>query len=334
MVGDPSRTQLVVHASRLLLFNAELPSFIETQIERFWGPSIVELAWNELSKDSRLWSAITKSAEKNNMSVLKIDGMALATQVNTNVKNRIEARMSLMKAGSSQNVIPIDSKDSLEFVTGSLAGANEVLGMSNSRLAGAFKVPVSVLFPTTKGDEEDKSYIQSLSELQDIQERILRPWYNVLLPVIIKSLIGITVKNIMFSFNPIETQTLKERSDMAKTNTDTINLLYQIGAIDKGSAIQMADVIGKDPKYLSQNIIEKYKKSIIDKSNAGEFETANSDKMELAAQLNQMQAENDGKGTSGVPSPASDKGKDSGGNPKEGTKPLKRNVLNPAKGKE
>ena len=333
MIGDPSRSQLQVHASRLLLFNAELPSFIETQIERFWGPSIVELAWNELSKDSRLWRAITKSAEKNNMSVLKIDGMALATQVNTNVKNRIEARMSLMKTGSSQNVIPIDSKDSLDFVTGSLAGANEVLSMSNSRLAGAFKVPVSVLFPNTKGDEEDKSYIQSLSELQDIQERILRPWYNVLLPVIIKSLIGITVKNIMFSFNPIETQTLKERSDMAKTNTDTINTLYQIGAIDKSSAIQMADVIGKDPKYLSQNITEKYKQSIIDKADKGEFETANSDKMELAAQLNQMQEEN-GKGTSGVPSPASDKGKETGGNPKQGTKPLKRDVLNPEKGKD
>jgi hypothetical protein len=55
--------------------------------------------------------------------------------------------------------------------------------------------------------------------------------------------------------------------------------------------------------------------------------------MELAAQLNQMQEEN-GKGTSGVPSPASDKGKETGGNPKQGTKPLKRDVLNPEKGKD
>lgn len=333
MIGDPTRSQLLVHASRLLPFNAELPSFIETQIERFWGPSIVELAWSELSKDSRLWSAITKSAEKNNMSVLKIDGLALASQVNTNVKNRFEARMELMKNGSSRNVIPIDSKDALEFISGSLQGSNEVLALSNSRLAGAFNVPVSVLFPNDKGDSEDKSYIQSLSALQDIQERVLRPWYNTLLPVIIKSLIGKTVKNIMFSFNPIETQTLKERADMAKTNTETIKELYGIGVIDKSSGIQMADVIGKDPKYLAQNISEEYKKQIMEKAKNGEFETANSDKMELAAQLNQMQAEN-GKGTSGVPSPASDKGKDTGGDPTKSDKPLKRDVLNPEKGKK
>jgi hypothetical protein len=106
-----------------------------------------------------------------------------------------------------------------------------------------------------------------------------------------------------------------------------------MGAIDKASSLKMADVIGKDPQYLSQNIHDKYRKEILDKADKGEFQTANSDKMELAAQLNQMQEEN-GKGVSGVENPQSDSGKDSGGNPKQGTKPLRRNVLNPSKGKE
>jgi len=334
MVGDPIRAQMQVHASRLLLFNAELPSFIETQIERFWGPSIVELAWNELSKDSRLWSAITKSAEKNNIGVLSIDGLALATQVNSNVTRRIEARMSLIKEGSSKNVIPIDNKDKFEFVSGNLSGLNEILSLSNSRTAGAFKVPVSVLFPNTGGDEEDKSYIQSLSELQDIQMRILRPWYDTLLPVIIKSRIGIAIKEIMYSFNPIETQTLKERAEMAKTNSETINNLYSIGAIDKASSIKMVDVIGKDPQYLAQNIHDGYKKDILSRADKGEFITANSDKIELAKSLNQMKQASDGKGVSGSENPLSGIGKDEGGNPKEPKGVLKKHELNPAKGKE
>jgi hypothetical protein len=334
MVGDPQRADFVVHSSRLLLFNAELPSFIETQIERFWGPSIVELAWNELSKDSRLWNAITKSTEKNNIGVLKIDGLSLATSVNSNVTRRIEARMSLIKTGSSNNVIPIDSKDEFEFVTGDLNGLSDILTMSNSRTAGAFKVPVSVLFPNTGGDEEDKSYIQSLSELQDIQMRILRVWYDRLIPVIIKSEIGKTIKDVMYSFNPIETQTLKERADMAKINSDTIVNLYNIGAVDKASSVKMVDNIGKDPQYLAQNINQDYKKDILSKAKNGEFITANSDKIEVAVALNQMQEENDGKGLSGVSSPASDKGKDDGGSPKVSKKPLKRNALNENKGKE
>lgn len=334
MVGDSNRSELLVHSSRLLIFNAELPSFIETQIERFWGPSIVELAWNELSKDSRLWSAVTKSAEKNNIGVLKIDGLALASTVNTNVTNRIEARMSLIKRGSAENVIPIDSKDAFEFVTSQLNGLSDILTMSNSRTAGAFKVPVSVLFPGVSGDEEDKSYIQSLSELQDTQMRILRVWFDVLLPIIIKSEIGKTIKDVMYSFNPIETQTLKERADMAKTNSDTIVNLYNVGAIDKASSVKMVDTIGKDPQYLSQNINEDYKKEILEKAKNGEFVTANSDKIEVAIALNQLQEENDGKGAAGVNNPASDNGGNDGGNPKNSKKPIKRNALNPNKGKE
>jgi len=330
MVGNSDRADFVVHISRLLTYNAELPSYIETQIERFWGPSIVELAWNELSKDSRLWNAITKSAEKNNMGIFKIKGLGLGTQVNATSKARIETKLSYIKFGSTNNIIPIDANDDFDFADASLSGFNDILNSSNSRLAGAFKVPVSVLFPNVAGDDEDKSYIQSLTELNDTQMRVLRVWYNRLLPVIIKSKIGKTVKDVMYSFNPIETQTLKERAEMAKTNSDTVLNLYNIGAIDKASAIKIVDTIAKDPKYMSQNIHIKYKKEILAMAEKGEFETANSDKIEVARELNQMQE--DSKGTAGVNNPASNNS--GGGNPKVTKKPLKKNVLNPDKGKK
>jgi len=334
MTGDPKRSDFLVHVSRLLIFNAELPSFIETQIERFWGPSLVEMAWNELSKDSRLWNATVKSAEKNNMGVLKIEGLALATQINKNVKRRIESRMSLIREGSSRNVIPIDNKDDFGFVSGNLAGASDIMSISNSRLAGALKVPVSVLFPNAKGDAEDRSYIQSLSALNDIQMRILRSWYKTLLPVIIKSKTNKTILDVMYSFNPIETQTLKEKADVAKTNSETIGNLYEIGAVDKASVIKMVDVVGKDPEYMSQNINIKYKADILEKAERGEFITSNSDKIELARELNQMQNSEE-KGISGVENPASNLGgKEDGGNKKKTKKVLPRNVLVPNKGKQ
>jgi hypothetical protein len=138
----------------------------------------------------------------------------------------------------------------------------------------------------------------------------------------------------MYSFNPIETQTLKERAEMAKTNSETINNLYSIGAIDKASSIKMVDVIGKDPQYLAQNIHDGYKKDILSRADKGEFITANSDKIELAKSLNQMKQASDGKGVSGSENPLSGIGKDEGGNPKEPKGVLKKHELNPAKGKE
>lgn len=336
MIGDPKRSDLLVHVSRLLVYNAELPSFIETQIERYWGPSIVELAWNDLSKDSRLWNATAKSAEKNNIGVLKIDGLALAGVVNANVKSRLAARLALMKEGTANNVIPISSKDDFSFENSNLSGAKDVIKLSNSRLAGAFRVPVSVFFPSETGDSEDKNYITSLPELNDTQMRVVRTWYDTLLPVIIKSEIGKTIRDLRYTFNPIETQSLKEKAETARINSETVANLYEIGAIDKASAIRMVDVLSKDPQYMADNINIDYMKEILDKAKKGEFITSNSDKIEVAEALNKLQEENDDKkGLAGVNNPESGiKGKQDGGNPKKTKKPLKKNVLNPKKGKE
>lgn len=339
MAGDQTRSEFVVHSSRLLLYNEDQPSFIETQIERFWGPSSIEVAWNDLSKDSRLWNATTKSAEKNNIGVLKVNGLALATQVNENVLKRIEARMALIKNGSSNNVLPIDDKDDFQFVSSMLSGMHEILDLNNRRIAGAFRVPVGLFFPTVDGDNQDKSYVGSHTELIDNQNRILRDWYDVLLPVIIKSEIGRTINDLMYSFNPIENQTQKERAEMAEINSKTIQNLYEIGAIDKASAIKMTDVIGKDPSYLSQNINQHYKEFIVNKANGDEFETNNSDQIEVAKALNQLKdEEKEGfvkKGLSGVVNPQSKiDGKNKGGNPKKKKNPLKNQNLNSEKDKK
>lgn len=332
LAGDVKNSKFIVHASRLLLYNTETPSYIESQIERYWGASLIELAWNDLVQDKRLWTATTKSAEKNNMGILSVDGLSLAGNTNNASRKKVMSRMELIKYGSSNNVVPIDTKDKFEFVQAVLSGQADILKLNNSRLAGALKVPVSVLYPNVEPDKEDSSYIQSLAELNDTQERVLREWYRVLLPVIVKSLTGITVKNLMFSFNPIETTTLKEKAEVAKLNSETLKNLWDIDWIDIESGIKAIDDLGKDPAMLSQNITPEYREYIKQQRTKGEFVTASKIKIEVAEELNQQKANS--QGVAGVEDPASSiGGKALGGNPKEGVKPLKRNVLNPDKGK-
>lgn len=331
--GDSRNSRFIVHASRLLLFNTENPSYIETQIERYWGPSLIELAWNDLVQDRRLWSATTKSAEKNNMGVLKVKGLALAGNMNRSSREKMTKRMEMIKYGSSKNVIPIDSEDDFEFVSAILNGQGEILKINNSRLAGSLKVPVSVLFPNIEADKEDSSYIQSLSELNDLQDRVLREWYKVLIPIITKSLTGINLDKFMFTFNPIETITLKEKAEIGKTNSDTLRNLWDIDFIDLESGIKSLDDLGKDPAMLSQNISEKYREYVKNLADGKEFITSSINQIKISKELNQQKANS--QGTSGVESPESGiKGKMLGGNPKEQKNPLKQNVLNPNKGKK
>jgi len=344
MAGDNTRKQYKVHVSRLIIFNAEMPSFIETQIERYWGASIIELAWADLNIDHRLWRATAKSLDKNNMGVYKIDGLGLAgSQMSTSQRNKYAIRMSLLKESSAQNVLAIDGRDDFVFASAALSGYSDILNINHSRLAGSFRVPLSVLFPGEKSDDEDKLYLQSLQELQDIQELYLRPALNVILPVIIKSEIGKTISDINYTFNPIETQTLKDKADMFKIMAEGLETLKRIGAIDTSSAINMVDDINKNPLNISQNINVKYRELIMKEAEQGIFHTDISDKIDLAEALNQFNQEGGSdngkklsgkqKGFAGSTNLQSEVRVAEGGNPKNQNRPMKRHSLNEDKGK-
>jgi len=177
-------------------------------------------------------------------------------------------------------------------------------------------------------------YLQSLSEIQDSQELYIRPALNIILPVIIKSELGKTIKDLNFTFNPIETQTLKDKADMFKTMSEGLEILKRIGAIDTSTAIRMVDDINKNPLNISQNITEGYREKIMDEAKEGIFHTQISETIEIAEVTSALAAEN-GKGISGGKNPADNAKRTSkGGNPKVKTKPIERNVMNRNKAKE
>ena len=335
LIGQGKRKQYRVHISRLIIYNAEMPSFIETQIERYWGASIIELAWNDLNIDYKLWRSTAKTLDKNNMGVYKIDGLGLAgSTMSTSQRNKFAGRMALLKEGESYGVVAVDGKDNFEFVQAVLTGYSDIMNIDFRRLAGSFRVPLSVLFPGEKSDDEDKLYLQSLSEIQDSQELYIRPALNIILPVIIKSELGKTIKDLNFTFNPIETQTLKDKADMFKTMSEGLEILKRIGAIDTSTAIRMVDDINKNPLNISQNITEGYREKIMDEAKDGIFHTQISETIEIAEVTSALAAEN-GKGISGGKNPADNAKRTSkGGNPKVTTKPIERNVMNRNKAKE
>ena len=351
LIGQGKRKQHRVHVSRLIIYNAEMPSFIETQIERYWGASIIELAWNDLNIDHRLWRATAKSLDKNNMGVMGIDGLGLTgSTITENQRKKFAGRMALMKEGSTQGVIVKDAKDTFEFANAVLSGYADILQIDHSRLAGSFRVPLSVLFPGEKSDDDDKLYLQSLAELQDIQELYLRPALNMILPVIIKSEIGKTIDDLNFTFNPIETQTLMDKANMFYTMAQGLEILKRIGAIDTSSAIKMVDDINKNPLNISQNISKGYRDKIMKEAEQGIFHTDISDKIELAESLNQLQKPDEsggvpskdgkkkvtgkGKAMAGLPNLKSELRVSEGGNPKNQQRPIQRHVLNEDKGKK
>ena len=317
--------RILVHASRLLVFSTETPSVIETQIERFWGPALIETMYNDIINDRRLWNATLKSADKNNMGLLKIDGLGVAAMTNINGKKKLTDRLSLIKEASSNNILPIDIKDDFQFASAVLTGQAEVIGINHSRLAGSAGVPINVMFPDNENDKNENIPVKSIVKGKTTQEVLLRPAYERLLPIIIKSELGKQIRDVAFTFNPIETLTLKDKTEMFLNLTEGLMNLYEVGA-DKVSIFAMLDDAGKDPYNIAQNLNSKFREHLIEKSNKGEFETKNSDQILVAKTLNQQNL-------AGVHNPESDLGGEQGGNKKSTKKPLERYALNRGKAK-
>lgn len=340
MIGDPSRAHLKVHISRLIIFNEELPSYIETQVERYWGASIIEIAWENLINDQKLWRATTKTFEKNNMAKLGVHNLGLtAADMTQHTRNLIAGRVSILKDTSKSGVALFDKKDDFEFVNAALNGYADILQINERRLAGAFKgVPTWVLFPDNRTPDKDTLHLQSLPVLQDYQEFHIRPALNKLLPVIIKSLFNVSILNPNFVFNPIETQTLKDKADVFKSMSEAVSNLYEIG-LDKASVLRMIDDFNKNTENISQNIHDGYRQKIIKDAEKGIYHTQVSDQIELAKTLNHISEENPDdenskKGVSGVEHPLSKSGGKDGGDPNKSESLFKKNALNPKKGRK
>ena len=118
--------------------------------------------------------------------------------------------------------------------------------------------------------------------------------------------------------------------------TETIDIWYRNGFIDKASGMIMLNDLNDNPTNIPHNIIDKYASELLERAKKGDFETYSSDQIKLAISLNQQKGNQENDGVSGVNNPQSESGgRDKGGDP---TKPSKgvlgRNPLNKEKARK
>lgn len=322
---------ILVHRSWLLIFNPYSLSHIETQVERYWSQSIIEVASVDLERHEIIWSATTKSAVKNNIGIVSIDGFE-STLANEYSKKIVNEKIELMKYTTNHGLITLGSKDTFSFAQSSLAGNEKAIEQSMKQISTAFDVPVSVMFKdNAKFDEE--SYLQSLYGVENMQEKELRPSINKLIKIVYKSLFGKKIKSFDFEFKPIVTMTQKQKAEVMKIMGEVLSMAHEDGAIPTKDYIRMLGDLGNNPSNIFHQISEDYIDEILKGDEDGKTITSNTFKIELAKALNQFQQEQNG--ISGVEHPESASGgKSTGGDPTKSKGLFKRNTLNPNKGKE
>ena len=231
-----------IHHSRVLRFiGRELPHN-EMIRENYWGASELEHIWEELQKRSAASANIAQLIFQANITTLKMGDLGEHVAFGDE-----EMRNSLMQALANENRLRtsyglqvMSSNDSIENHAYSFGGLSDIYEAFMMDMAGAAEIPATKLFGRSPqglnatGEADLRNYYDMIAQMQ---ERILRPALEKLLPVMAVSCWGYVPDDLEIVFEPVMTTSPAERAELvSKLSADVIEG-YKAGLLTREQAI-------------------------------------------------------------------------------------------------
>ena len=249
-LDEESGEIIEIHHSRLLLFRGrQLPIDEEVNAD-YWGASELEHIYEELQKRNSSSANIAQLIFQANVAAIKIAdygevlGMGTAQQ-----RQQVYRTMEEMnRLRTSFGVTLMGTDDDYEQHPYSFAGVAEVYETFMMDMAGASEIPATKLFGrapqgmNATGESDMKNYYEVISQLQ---ERILKPALEKLLPVMCMSLWGEVPEDMEIVFEPLGTTTPSERAEIMGQFATPIIQAFSAGLISQKLALQELRETGK-----------------------------------------------------------------------------------------
>ena len=231
-----------IHHSRILKFvGRELPR-MEMEAESYWGVSELEHIWDELQKRETTSANIAQLMFQANITTLKMGNYGSLLSGTDGQRRRVMAAMQEENRMRTSFGVQVMSKDDqMETHSYSFAGISDVYEMFMLDMAGAAEIPATKLFGRApqgmdaNGVSDLKNYAEVISGLQ---ERMLRPALEKLLPVMAMSCWGFCPDDLDIVFEPIIVPTPAERADLVDKLSSNVIAAFQCGLISRDEAVE------------------------------------------------------------------------------------------------
>ena len=233
---------VTLHHSRVLRFvGRELPR-TETVRENYWGASEMEHIQDELLKRSAASANIAQLIFQANITTLKMSDFGDMLGAGTEEQRRaVEYAMGLENRFRTSFGIQLLSRDdSFENHAYSFAGLSEIYEQFMMDMAGAAEIPATKLFGRSPqgmnatGESDLRNYYDMIASLQ---ERLLRPALEKLLPVMAMSCWGYVPADLEFVFEPVMTTSPAERAELVQKLSGDVIEAYKCGLLTREEAI-------------------------------------------------------------------------------------------------
>ena len=227
-----------IHHSRVLKFTGrELPR-LEMQAEMYWGVSELEHIWDELKKRDAASANIAQLLFQANVTTLKMGkfGEALVTG-SDNMRSQILGMLQLENRYRTSFGTQLLSKDDqVETHPYAFTGISDVYENFMMDMAGASEIPATKLFGRSpqgmnaNGISDLKNYAEFISGLQ---ERMLRPALEKLMPVMAYSCWGFCPDDFDIVFESIIEPSPSEKAELIDKLSEGVVAAFQCGLITR-----------------------------------------------------------------------------------------------------
>ena len=273
-MNEESGEMLLIHHSRLLIFKGRQLPIDEEIMADYWGASELEHVYEELQKRNASSANIAQLIFQANVATLGISDygevMGMGTQQQREQVYKYVTEMNRLR--TSFGIALMSAEDKYEQHPYSFAGVAEVYEAFMMDIAGASEIPATKLFGrapqgmNSTGESDMKNYYEVISQLQ---ERVLRPALEKLLPVMCMSVWGEVPEDLEIVFEPIGTTTPAERAEIMGQSSTPVIQAFQAGIISQKVALSELRELGK-PINAWTNITDEDIENADDEADMGE----------------------------------------------------------------
>ncbi len=231
-----------IHHSRVLRFEGiELP-YYQKLFENFWGLSVIERMLDRLVAFDSATLGAAQLLYKAHLRVLSVGGFREALAMGGQQEDAIIKQFQYIRAlQCNEGLTVIDSNDTFATYSYNFSGVSDALQQLGQQISGAEDIPLVRLFGQSPagfntGDADIRNYYDHILRRQ---ENELRPNLERLLAVLSMSRLHKPLpEDFEFRFVPLWQLSEKEKSEIASTNSATINGAVQGNLISRQTGMK------------------------------------------------------------------------------------------------
>jgi len=269
-----------VHSSRILRFCGPKMPEPENSVYQGWGISVLAPVMQALmSYDNVSANALSLSYRANliGMRMPELAQILSGVGISQKAAQQFAERMApVNQMLSNQSLVMLPQDGELSNVQYSFSGLAELIQMFQLQMAGAAKMPVSLLWGRlfnglgNSGEGDERIYEKTVATEADAT---LRPALEKLFPVIMASELGEVPDDMELNFPSIRVLDEKEKADLAKGTVDSVVVCLNSGLFSPrkaGMEIKQASDINGFGTNLTDEDIDRLSDEVSSEGELGE----------------------------------------------------------------